>query len=420
MEIIKIKINDVIPYSKNAKLHPREQIEQIKNSILEFGNNDPIAIDEDNVIIEGHGRYEALKELGYEEIECIKLFDLSQEQRNAYRIVHNQLTMNTDWDIETLKEELSKIKLDMSLLGIDESLLDEIEEETKEAVEDDFDIDEALEEIEEPTTKQGDIYKLGKHYLMCGDSTNKDDVKKLMNGEYADLLLTDPPYNINVSNSKGMTIENDDMDKKEFIEFLTKVFKNAMDYMREGSSFYIWYADTSSLEFNQACRYAEMEIRENLIWVKNQFILGRQDYQWRHEPCLYGWKNGAAHYFINDRTQSTIFDDTLDFETVPEDKLRKYVKDLFNQSTVIYEKKPTVNDLHPTMKPIPLIGKLIKNSSKKNYLVLDLFGGSGSTLIACEQLDRICYMVEYDPKYCDVIIKRWEELTGDKAMLISK
>lgn len=417
MKITKVNIDEIKPYEHNAKLHPKEQIEQIKNSIVEFGNNDPIAIDLDNVIIEGHGRYEALKELGYKEVEVIVL-DLNEEQKNAYRIIHNQLTMNTDWDMEMLKQELSKINLNMNDFGIEQSLIDEVEEDFTEVKEDNFDIDEALEEIEEPTTKAGDVWQLGNHRLICGDSTSFNDIEKLMNGEEVDLFLTDPPYNINISNSQGMTIENDNMDKEDFIKFLTDVFVNADAFMKLGAPFYIWYADTSALEFHQACRNANWAIRENLIWVKNQFILGRQDYHWRHEPCLYGWKDGAAHYFVNDRTQSTIIDETIDLETIPEDKLKEWVKDLLNNSTILYENKPTINDMHPTMKPIPLIGRLIKNSSVKNANVLDLFGGSGSTLIACEQLNRQCYTMELDPKYCDVIIKRWETLTGKKAMLI--
>lgn len=418
MKIINKDINEIIPYENNAKLHPKEQIEQIKNSILEFGNNDPIAVDENNVIIEGHGRYEALKELGFDKVNVIVLDELSEEQKNAYRIVHNQLTMNTDWDIDKLKEELNTISLDMSSLGFGEDILNEVEEDFSEAEEDDFDVDAAIPEI--PTTVSGQIYHLGNHRLMCGDSTKIEDVMKLVDNKKVDLFLTDPPYNINVSNSQGMTIENDNMDKTEFIEFLSKAFGNAIEAMNEGAAFYIWYADTSALEFHQACRNAKMTIRENLIWVKSQFILGRQDYHWRHEPCLYGWKDGAAHYFLNDRTQSTVLDNSLDLDTISHEDLVEYVKNLLNDSTVLYENKPTTNDLHPTMKPIKLMGKLIKNSSKKNDIILDLFGGSGSTLIGAEQLNRTCYVMEYDPKYCDVIVKRWEELTGKKAVLINE
>lgn len=418
MELKTINIKEIKAYEFNAKEHPQEQIEQIKKSIKEFGYNDLIAVDENNEVIEGHGRLIALKELDYTEIEVIVLRHLTEEQKKAYRIVHNQLTMNTGWDLEILKEELKRINIDMYSLGMDEELLNEIEEESLEAVEDDFNVEEALEEIEEPKSKYGDIYQLGRHRLICGDSTNFADIEKLMNYERADLLVTDPPYNIAVENSQGMTIKNDNMDKSEFVEFLTKAFKNSKEALKSGASFYIWYADTSSIEFNQACRNVGLEVRENLIWVKSQFILGRQDYQWRHELCLYGWREGASHYFVNDRTQTTIIDDSVDIDTMPEDKLREYIKSLYEYSTAIYEKKPTVNSVHPTMKPIKLISKLIKNSSKKNQIVLDIFGGSGTTLIASEQLNRTCYMVEYDPKYVDVIIKRYEEFTGDKAIKI--
>lgn len=416
METKIIPLEELIAYENNAKEHPQEQIEQIKNSIKEFGYIDLIAVDENNVIIEGHGRLLALKELEYENVEVIVLRHLTEEQKNAYRIVHNQLTMNSGWDMEKLKEELSKITLDMSMLGIDENLLDEIEEENLEIEEDNFDVEEALEEIEEPQAKYGDVYQLGRHRLVCGDSTKMEDIETLMNYERADLLVTDPPYNIAVENSQGMTIENDDMDKEEFVEFLTKALRAGKEAIKSGAAFYIWYADTSSLEFNRACRNVGLQVRENLIWVKSQFILGRQDYQWKHEPCLYGWREGASHYFVNDRTQSTVIDDSVDLDSMPEDKLREYVKTLMEYTTTIYEKKPTVNSDHPTMKPIKLISKLVKNSSKKNQLVLDLFGGSGTTLIACEQLNRTCYMCEYDPKYVDVIIRRYEEFTGNKAV----
>lgn len=420
MEIKKIKIEDIIPYKYNAKLHPTEQIEQIKKSIQEFGNNDPIAIDENNVIIEGHGRLMALKELGYEEAECIVLSGLSEEQKDAYRLVHNQLTMNTGWDMDKLKSELNKFtNVNMATLGFDKELLDQIKDEEIEIEEDDFDFDKEVEEIEEVYVKEGDIYKLGRHFLMCGDTTS-EDINKLMQGTKADLLLTDPPYNINVSNSQGMTIAHDNMIKSEFIEFLSSSFKRLDSAIKEGAAFYIWYADSSAYEFIESCHNANWEIRQNLIWVKSQFILGRQDYQWRHEPCLYGWKDGAAHYFIKDRTQSTIIDDSIDLENASIEELKDYIQNLFDTTSVLYEKKPTVNDLHPTMKPLKLMGKLIKNSSKRDQIVLDGFGGSGSTLIACEELERICYMMEYEPKYAQTIIKRWETLTGQKAVKISE
>lgn len=416
MEIVKIKITDLKPYENNAKEHPQEQIEQIKNSILEFGFKDPIGIDENNVIIEGHGRVMALQQLGYEEVECIILAGLTEDQKKAYRIVHNQLTMNTDWDIDILKDELSKIELNMEPLGMDPSILDEAFD--KEAEEDNFDLEEALEEIEEPITQAGDVYQLGRHYLMCGDATNEQDAAKLMNGEIADLILTDPPYNVAVENIDGLTIQNDDMSKAEFKLFINEALKTTSKFLKAGGAFYVWYGDIEDIAFRQACFNNELSIRQCLIWVKNGFTLGRQDYQWRHEPCLYGWKEGAAHYFCDDRSQDTVIEDKPDINAMNKDQLKAYIKELLQDrtpTTIIREDKPVKNTDHPTMKPIKLLAKLIKNSSKRKEKVIDFFGGSGSTLIACEELDRTCYMMELDPKYCDVIVKRWEKLTGDKA-----
>ncbi len=390
MEIVKIKIGDIVPYSNNAKEHPKEQIEQIKNSIQEFGNNDPIAVDENNVIIEGHGRFIVLKELGYDEIECIVLSGLSEEQKNAYRIVHNQLTMNTGWDEERLKEELDHISLDMRELGLTQEMLDELEEEHNHIEEDNFDIDEAYDEIEEPTTKYGEVFKLGNHYLMCGDSTKKEDVLKLVGKNRIDLVVTDPPYNVAYEGAAG-SIQNDDMKNDEFKEFLKSAFTRMYEVMKEGAPFYVWYASREHINFESALNECELPVRQQLIWVKSSLVIGRQDYQWKHEPCLYGWKEGASHKWYSDRSQTTV----LEFD------------------------KPNKSELHPTMKPLDLFGYLIQNSSRKGDNVLDLFGGSGTTLITSEKIDRNSFTMELDPKFCDVIIKRWEELTGKKAEKIS-
>lgn len=417
MQIELINIDEIIPYENNAKLHPKEQIEQIKKSILEFGNNDPIAIDKNNVVIEGHGRLLALKELGYKEIEVIKLGHLTEEQRKAYTLIHNKLTMNTDFDIEILESELAAINIiDMSDFDFDLSI--ESEEIT---IEDDYDVEEKLEQIEEPKSKPGDIYQLGEHRLMCGDSTSLEDVKKLMNEEKADLLLTDPPYNVNISNSDGMTIENDNMSDDNFKQFLNAAFENASASLKKGGAFYIWHGDSETVNFRNACEDNELSVRQCLIWVKNGFNFGRQDYKWKHEPCLYGWKDGAGHYFIDEYNNPTVIEDNLNIDLLKKEELKKLVEELLSDkvpTTIIHEDKPLKNDKHPTMKPINLLSFQIKNSSKKEEIVLDLFGGSGSTLISCEQLNRKCYMMEYDPKYVDVIIDRWETLTNKKAVLI--
>lgn len=418
MEIIKLKIKDLTPYEGNAKEHPKKQIEEIKNSIKQFGFCDPVGIWGDkNIIVEGHGRVMALEEMGETEVECIRLDHLTDEERRAYTLAHNKTTLSSDFNFEKLEAELAAIEMDMSQFGFDDFVIE------PDTTEDDFDVEEALEEAEEePISKMGEIYQLGKHRLMVGDSTNIEDVNKLMNGELADCLLTDPPYNVNVSNSEGMTIANDNMGDDEFREFINSAMKCASQSLKKGGAFYVWYGDCEDINFRKACFNNELTVRQCLIWVKNAFNLGRQDYQWRHEPCLYGWRDGASHYFVDDRTQDTIIEDKPNLNKMSKEELRDYIKDLLEEkisTTVIREDKPLKNTDHPTMKPIKLLARQVKNSTKQGELVLDLFGGSGSTLITCEQLNRRCNMMEYDPHYADVIIKRWETLTGKKAELIN-
>lgn len=414
LKIDYLSIEDLQEYGKNAKLHPREQIEQIKKSIEEYGFDDPIAIDENKVIIEGHGRLIAAKELGLNAVPVIYLRHLTEEQKKAYRIAHNKINMNSGFDMAMLQAELNEIlstDISVEALGFDEDEIDEILQSVEDeysidditenynerddtsntyfADEDEFDHDEAVANIKEPRTREGDVWILGQHRLICGDSTDEDVIARLMKSKKADLLLTDPPYNVAYQGgtSEKLTIENDDMSDEDFANFLTSAFSAADGNLREGGAFYIWHADTEGLNFRKACKAVEWQVRECLIWVKNTLVLGRQDYHWKHEPCLYGWKSGKAHYFINDRTQTTV----LEYD------------------------KPARNAEHPTMKPIPLFAKLIENSTKEKELVLDIFGGSGTSLIACEQLNRACRMVELSPLYCDVIVNRWEALTGKKA-----
>lgn len=387
-----IPINEITPYENNAKIHTEEQIEQIKKSIEEFGMNDPIGIwGKDNIIIEGHGRLMACKELGFNEVPVIRLDDLTDDQRKAYTLIHNQTTMNTGFDIDILNEELQSIDLDMSDFGFDEIKLDDIEEE-KEVVE-----DEVPEVPEEPKAKLGDIYQLGNHRLMCGDSTKEEDVAKLMNGVKADMVFTDPPYNVDYSNIERPKasktdlgkIKNDIMSENDFIYFLEEVYKRLDENTKDNSSFYIWYADKSTISFYTALLETNIKFNQLLIW-KKPMLLGRSRYQWAHEPCIFAIK--GTPYFTEDRTKTTVWD--------------------FGG----YDKSKNV---HPTQKPLFLPAEAINNSSKKEDIVLDLFGGSGSTLIACEQLNRKCYMMELDPHYIDVIIQRWENLTGQKAVKIN-
>lgn len=421
MQIEVVSIDSIKEYELNAKEHPKEhpkeQVEQIKKSIKDFGNNDPIAIDGNGEIIEGHGRYIALKELGYKEVEVIRLGHLTEEQKKAYRLIHNKLTMNSDFNLELLEKELADLQtLDMQEFGFD--FVTDFMEEIKDV--DDFDIEEAVEEAEErPRTQEGDLWKLGNHYLLCGDSTINSDIKALLNGKKADLLLTDPPYNVAVENSQGMTIANDNMSNLEFYEFLKDVFTVADSNLKEGGAFYIWHGESEGLNFRKACDYVGWNVKQCLIWVKNSITLGRQDYQWKHEPCLYGWKSGAGHYFIKNRKQPTVIDNSVDLELMTAEELREYITELQEPSSILYEDKPLKNTDHPTMKPVRLMKKQIKNSTKQGEIVLELFGGSGSTLLACEELGRVCYANELSPVYCDVIINRWEQLTGEQAELVN-
>ena len=375
---------------KNLKPSDAEYV-KIKNSIEKFGFVSPLVINKDMTVIGGHQRLKVLKEMGIVEVECI-IVDLDKTNEKALNIALNKI--QGDWDEEKLEALLQELKLedfDTNLTGFDFDEVDEILKDVNGSKEDDFDVDSAYEEIEEPITKPGDVWILGKHRLMCGDSAQKEDVMRLMNNQDADMLLTDPPYNVDYvgKTSEALKIKNDNMSDNQFYEFLKKVFENMYSVTKEGASIYVFHADTEGLNFRKAFKDAGYKLAECLIWKKDCFVMGRQDYQWQHEPILYGWKEGAAHHFINDRTQSTI----LEFD------------------------RPRQSSLHPTMKPIDLVARLLKNSSKENDKILDLFGGSGSTIIAAEQLNRNCYTMELDPKYCDVIVKRWESLTNKEAIL---
>lgn len=394
MNIQIIDINKLIPatYNPRKDLKPDDaEYIKIKNSIVKFGFVSPLVINKDMTVIGGHQRLKVLKDLGITEVECI-VVDLDKTNEKALNIALNKI--QGDWDedkLEALLQELKLEEFDMNLTGFDFDEVDEILNDINGTKEDNFDVDSAYEEIEEPITKPGDIWILGNHRLMCGDSTHKDDIMRLMNNQDADMLLTDPPYNVDYvgKTAEALKIKNDNMADNQFYEFLKKVFENMYIVTKEGASIYVFHADTEGINFRKAFKDVGFKLAECLIWKKDCFVMGRQDYQWQHEPVLYGWKEGKAHYFINDRTQSTI----LEFD------------------------RPKQSTLHPTMKPIDLIAKLIKNSSKENDIILDLFGGSGSTTIAAEQLNRKCYTMELDPKYCDVIVKRWETMTNREAIL---
>lgn len=393
MQVQSMKISEVKPYPNNPRNND-DGVEAVANSIKEFGWQQPIVVDKDNVIIVGHTRYKAAKKLGMDKVPVVVASNLSDEQVRAYRLADNKTGELTDWDMGLLDDELADIAdIDMSDFGFDLDL----DDDEVEVQEDDFD-----DKIpEEPKSKLGQIYQLGRHRLMCGDSTNPEMVKKLVGGVQCDLLLTDPPYNVDYSSKaygkdkssktrKNNQIANDKMTPDEFYKFLLSVFQNAKDNLKDGASFYIWFSDLTTVEFNNAANEAELLVKETLIWEKNNIVLGRQDYQHNHEPCLYGWVKGGSHSWYSDR----------------------------KQTTVMHFDKPQRSDLHPTMKPVALFDYQIKNSTKSGDVVLDLFGGSGTTIMACEQDGRNAYVMEYDPKYVDVIIKRWEDFTGKKAELV--
>ena len=350
--ILKIKIDKLIPatYNPRKNLKPNDaEYVKIKNSIEKFGFVSPLVINKDMTVIGGHQRLKVLKEMGIVEVECI-IVDLDKTNEKALNIALNKI--QGDWDEEKLEALLQELKLedfDTNLTGFDFDEVDEILKDVNGSKEDDFDVDSAYEEIEEPITKPGDVWILGKHRLMCGDSAQKEDVMRLMNNQDADMLLTDPPYNVDYvgKTSEALKIKNDNMSDNQFYEFLKKVFENMYSVTKEGASIYVFHADTEGLNFRKAFKDAGYKLAECLIWKKDCFVMGRQDYQWQHEPILYGWKEGAAHHFINDRTQSTI----LEFD------------------------RPRQSSLHPTMKPIDLVARLLKNSSKENDKILDLFGG---------------------------------------------
>ncbi|NBW17968.1 MAG: site-specific DNA-methyltransferase [Caulobacteraceae bacterium] len=393
-QIEKIGIEKLIPYAKNSRTHSDEQVAQIAASIKEFGFNNPVLIGEDDVIIAGHGRVMAARKIGLMEVPCIRLGHLTETQRKAYIIADNRLALNAGWDNELLTIELNELLADnfaLDILGFDVDELKNLLDPVK-PTEGLTDEDEVPEVPEEPKTKPGDIYRLGKHRLMCGDSTSIDALEKLCDGQLVDMWLTDPPYNVAYEGKtkNALTIKNDSMGDDQFRQFLRDSYTAADMVMKPGAVFYIWHADSEGYNFRGAAKDAGWTVRQCLIWKKSSMVMGRQDYHWKHEPCLYGWKDGAGHLWAADRKQTTI----LEFD------------------------RPHRNGEHPTMKPVGLFEYQMLNNTKGGDIVLDSFGGSGTTLIAAEKNGRIARIMELDPKYCDVIVKRWEDFTGQKAELV--
>lgn len=383
MEIIIKGIDEIRPYENNPRVNDGA-VGAVAESIREFGFQQPIVVDRDGVIIAGHTRYKAAQKLGMTEVPVVVADNLTDEQVRAYRLADNKTGELAEWDFSALEEELAGIgELDMSLFGFEPKEMIEPEEIT----EDDYE----EEPPEVPKARPGDVYQLGRHRLMCGDSTDVQSVQKLCQGQ-VDLLLTDPPYGVDYTGKTkdALKIQNDAKTDEALRDMLADAFSAADAVMKPGAVFYIWHADSKSLVFRLACQMAGWEVRQVLIWAKNTMVMGRQDYQWKHEPCLYGWKEGAGHLWASDRKQTTL----LEFD------------------------RPTKNKEHPTMKPVKLFDYQIQNNTKGGDIVLDLFGGSGTTIIACEQDGRCARVMELDPRYVDVIIDRWEKLTGERAVKI--
>jgi len=420
MQIEEISVDKLIPYENNPRNNDTAA-EFVANSIKEFGFKVPIIIDRNNVIVAGHTRLKAAKILGLETVPCIRASDLTEEQVKAFRLADNKTAEMAEWDMAALEAELAELKaigVDMSSFGFDSM-------ETVESL-DGITEDEVPEPPEEPKAKTGDIYELGDHRLICGDCLDPEVIERLTAGAKIDLMLTDPPYNVavgsiaNHANLTGFTIQNDDMPDEEFTEWLPKALQPSWKQLKAGGPFYVWHAAMKTAPAQQGLqKLPEIHLSSVLIWVKNAPAVAFSDYQWQHEPCFYGWKEGATHYFTNSRAESTVIEDsTTKLSTLKKSELIKLVERLrgdMQEGTVRRAEKISVAQFHPTVKPQELLAPLIRNSSRPGESVIDPFGGSGSTLIACEQLGRKAYLCEIEPKYIDVTIQRWETLTGKKA-----
>ena len=423
MQIYDKPLGWLTPYENNPR-NNEEAVGPVANSISEFGFKVPIVATSDGEIINGHTRWKAAKKLKLKTVPVIIADDLTEEQVKAFRLADNKVAEIAQWDIELLLSEIDSVdNLDMTLFGFTDQdyTLDDFEDE-------ELDTEDA-EEINEQDTQTsaveyGDIYQLGRHRLMCGDSTSIADMEELVDGNKIDLYVTDPPYNVAYEGGteEAMTIMNDSMDDVSFRQFLKDAFSVADKHLKPGGAFYIWHADSEGLNFRAAVKETGWLLKQNIIWVKNSIVLGRQDYQWKHEPCLYGWKDGASHYFVDNRSLATVIEEDEDnLKEMTKGELIAYIKTMQEGSptSVFYEDKPVRNDIHPTMKPLKLIARCVLNSSKKGERVLDSFNGGGSTLMVCEKTERIYYGMELDPIYVERTIKRWEEETGLKAEKIN-
>ena len=382
-----VSISKLVPYVNNARTHSPEQINKLRSSLREFGFINPVIIDRNYGIIAGHGRVIAAREEGITEVPCVFVDHLTDSQKKAYILADNRMALDAGWDEELLRVEIESLQaenFDVGLTGFDDKeIADLFKTENEQVEDDDFDLSAALEKA--AFVEEGDVWVVGKHRLVCGDATNPEDVNKLMDGKRANLIVTDPPYGVSFKSSSGLTIQNDSMKNEEFYQFLKNAFTNMAAHLEPGGAAYVFHADTEGLNFRQAFIDAGFHLAGCCIWVKDSLVLGRSDYQWQHEPVLYGFLKNGKHSWYSDRKQTTIWN----------------------------FKKPKRNENHPTSKPLDLLSYPIGNSSQENAIVVDTFGGSGSTMMACERSNRICYMMELDKKYASVILRRYVEDTGD-------
>ncbi|WP_037359707.1 site-specific DNA-methyltransferase [Selenomonas sp. oral taxon 892] len=382
-----VPIERLVPYANNARTHSPEQINKLRGSLREFGFVSPVIIDKDYGILAGHGRVMAARAEGMENVPCVFVDHLTEAQKKAYILADNRFALDAGWDEDMLRVEMEALQdmdFDVSLTGFDESeIVDLLSLDDGEAQEDDFDEDAALQA--EPFVKTGDLWLLGKHRLLCADSTKPEDVKLLMDSKKANVCITDPPYSCNYTGGTGMKIMNDNLKGEEFYQFLLSAFKNAYENLADGAAIYIFHSDAEKVNFYNAVVAAGFHYSTTCIWVKQSLVLGRFDYQMRHEPVIYAFKDTVKHKFYGDRKQTTVWE----FD------------------------RPSKSKLHPTTKPLPLIAYPMKNSSLVNSIVLDLFGGSGSTLMAAEQMDRTAYLMELDPVYASAIVRRFVAYRGN-------
>lgn len=382
-----VPIGKLVPYVNNARTHSKEQITKLRSSLREFGFVNPVIIDREFNVIAGHGRILAAKEENIEQVPCVFVDHLTEAQKKAYILADNRFALDAGWDEDMLRVEMEALQgmdFDISLTGFDEAeIADLFSADDNEAQEDDFDEDAALQA--EPFVKAGDLWILGRHHLLCADSTNTEDVKLLMDGKKANVCITDPPYACNYTGGTGMKIMNDNLKGEEFYQFLLSAFKNAYENLADGAAIYIFHSDAEKVNFYNAVIAAGFHYSTTCIWVKQSLVLGRFDYQMRHEPVIYAFKDTVKHKFYGDRKQTTVWE----FD------------------------RPSKSKLHPTTKPLPLIAYPMKNSSLVNSIVLDLFGGSGSTLMAAEQMDRVAYLMELDPVYASAIVRRFVAYRGN-------